>query len=178
MSRSKTWLIGGTLWLSLVGVIIAVALMPATTHTPVTLPNYDYPTSHVIVFFGFPTCNGACPMTLSYLSKLQQDWHDPKIKMPQVLFINIDKDSTAYASMEYAQAYNASFIGHMPSAKEFSQYKSDFGLNIQRLKNDISHMARSYLVKREQESWMVIKAYNPNEFTLSQLKTDLQNLEP
>ena len=178
MPKKKTWLIGSVLWFALIGLIAAVALMPATTHKEVRMPHYDYPSSHVIVFFGFPSCGGACPLTLSYLSNLEQEWDYRSMKMPQVIFINIDKDSTQYASMEYAKAYNSKFIGHMPSVSEFAQYKSDFGLNIQRLKNDISHMARSYLVQKEQGSWMVIKSYNPNEFTLAQLKTDIQNLEP
>lgn len=178
MSKTKIWLIGATLWSALVGVIIAVALLPATTNKMVTLPDYDYPTPYVIVFFGFPTCNGACPMTLGYLAKLTQEWDRAHGEMPQVLFINIDKDSTQYASMEYAKAYDQHFIGHMPSEKEFIRYKSDFGLNIHKLKNDITHMARSYLVKQEQGAWTIKKAYNPTEYTLKQLKLDLQNLEP
>jgi cytochrome oxidase Cu insertion factor (SCO1/SenC/PrrC family) len=178
MSKTKIWLLGSTLWFSLVGAIIAIVLLPASTNKVVTLPNYDYPTSHVIVFFGFPTCNGACPMTLGYLAKLTQQWNSEQGEMPQVLFINIDKDSTQYASMEYAKAYNQHFIGHMPSDEEFAQYKSDFGLNIHKLKNDITHMARSYLLKKEQGEWTIKKAYNPTEYTLKQLKLDLQNVEP
>ncbi|MGX9416040.1 SCO family protein [Vibrio sp. WJH972] len=178
MAKTKMWLIGSSLWLVLVGVIAAVALLPATLNQKVRLPNTDIPDPYAIVFFGFPSCSGACPLTLSYLSQLEQNWDKDEVKMPQVIFINIDKDSTQYASMEYAQAYNSEFIGHMPSEKEFAQYKADFGLNIHKLKDDITHMARSYLLKREQDEWSIIRAYNPNEYTLAQLSSDLQKLEP
>lgn len=178
MNKYGKWALGLLLWSILVIVIFATALMPATTNQDVDMPELDYGSSYVIVFFGFPSCNSACPTTLSFLSRLTYDWKHDSIAMPPVLFINIDEESTSFASMEYAKAYNPNFLGYMPSEKEFSRFKDQFGLNIHKLKNDISHMARSYLVHHSQDKWTIIKAYNPGGFTLSQLESDLLQLEP
>lgn len=178
MSKLGKWMLGLGLWTVLVVVIFATALMPASVNKDVDMPELDYGSPYVIVFFGFPSCSDACPATLSYLSRMTYDWEHDTVAMPPVLFVNIDEDSTSYASMEYARMYNPNFIGYMPSKEEFSRFKDQFGLNIHKLKNDISHMARSYLVQQTQDGWTIIKAYNPSEFTLAQLESDLLTLEP
>jgi cytochrome oxidase Cu insertion factor (SCO1/SenC/PrrC family) len=162
---------GVFLWLALVGAILIVPVLPLSADKQVQgafLEQLKQP--QAIVFFGFQHCDEICPLTLATLANLTESLGDKQQKL-QVVFVDIDKNSSQTAASHFASQFHPDFIGFHPNPKQLQQLIADFGLNFTQLDSQIRHQGRIYLIDQKQPSqWYLTKALNPNTFTVSTLK--------
>lgn len=166
INKTKVF-IGIGLWIGMVAVILGVSSIPLTSHKVVFLP-FESENEKAIVFFGFPTCHDICPTTLMTLNKLTIELAKHGTS-PDVVFVNIDRDGSPEESDRYAKNFNEEFVGYFPTLEELSRMEQDFGLNFRQQGENISHMGRTYLVERSAGQWILVKTFNPSDYSLKQL---------
>ena len=128
---------------------------------------------YAFIFFGFRGCGDVCPTTLSTLNLLIEQVQSTNVLPPAVLFIDIDSNSNQEAAQAYVQLFNPDFLALHPDKIQLKQFSDDFSLNFNQINDQISHMGRTYLLKKNEQSWYLINTYNPNTFSLSQLTSDI-----
>lgn len=128
---------------------------------------------NALIFFGFEKCGDLCPETMLELKKFS-DKHNESDNFPQIVFIDIDKDSNQKNAERYAKMFNEKFVGYFPSNEEFEKLKMFFGLNIQQSGELISHVGRVYLLERIDHRWWIRKAYSPKGISIEKLGVDLK----
>ncbi len=146
--------------------IILIGTMPIVSNKTVAgdfLSNNS--ASKAIVFFGFPGCSDICPLTLATISQTIQQLQT----QPQVIFVDIDPNSSPSLSQQYAQQFHPSFVGHHISMTNSEKMKSQFGLNISQHGELIKHQGRTYVLEQREGRWQIVKAYNPNTFSVQAL---------
>ena len=169
----KKVVLGCVLWSLLVLTIIGSVLLPIQADRVVSLHNIEPQKNSALVFFGFPTCSGSCPVTMAYLTDMIQTWPNDGTDSPDVIFINIDLDSNEQATQEYAQSFHSSFYGYQPTYKQLKQFTADFGLNIKKIQDDISHKARTYYIEKQGSQWRLKQVFNPERLEYAQLSNAL-----
>jgi cytochrome oxidase Cu insertion factor (SCO1/SenC/PrrC family) len=169
-------LAGGSLWAVLVAFIFYVPFMPLTLEKKVDVPFLDNKGNKAaLVFFGFHSCSDVCPLMLSQISRLlrtevdMDDW-------PQVIFVDIDMGSNSALASAYAKQFHPSFIGHHVTTEELSQLTIMFGLNVKQESDRITHLGKTYLLHYVNDNWTLIKAYNPESFSVEGLHKALLKL--
>jgi len=127
-----------------------------------------------LVFFGFRGCSNVCPMTLSKLSQLINSQKNSSL-WPQVIFVDIDANSSSAQASVFAKQFHTSFVGLHISTEELTSISGKFGLNIKQQNNNISHLGKTYLLKRKTNEWKLVKIYNPNSLSIKSLQSELFN---
>lgn len=111
-------------------------------------------------------------MTLTILGQLF-DLQQNTSLWPQVIFVDIDTNSSASDASSFAKQFHPSFIGlHIPY-DELSEVSGKFGLNIKQEGNQITHLGKTYLLRRKADEWSLVKIYNPNSFSVETLQKEL-----
>lgn len=164
--------LGIAIWVGLVATIVGFNLVPLQSNKTVDLPFFQSDKNQALVFFGFPSCESVCPMTMTHISQMIKQIPN-EADRPEVLFINIKLDDSNGSSQQYANYFGKNFIGYQPSEKELNHLTSEFGLNIQRQGSNISHKGRTYLLNRHDDRWVLVKSFNPSEYSLELLNRDL-----
>ena len=144
---SKTKLMGGLLiWALIVAIIFIIPLTPLMSNKAIDAPFLSQKgPNKAIVFFGYSACGDACPTTMMMLSNTLKSIDSNKI-WPSVIFVDIDKNSNAQQASDYAQQFNARFMGFFPSEQALNKLKDYFGLNFQQTGSLISHRGRTYIL--------------------------------
>jgi len=170
--KSKN-LTGLGLWLLLITFIFFIPFIPSNPNQDLDISFLDNNGNrNALVFFGFRGCSNICPVTLSVLSNLLKSQQDASY-WPQVVFVDIDATSSSIEASHYAKKFHPSFIGlHIPQEK-ITNVSSQFGLNIKQQNGQILHIGKTYFLHRETDSWTLVKAYNPNSFSVATLKSEL-----
>jgi len=173
--KSKN-LMGLSLWLILIAFIFFIPFIPSNPNQDLDISFLDNNgNKNALVFFGFRGCSNICPVTLSILSRLLKSQQDTSY-WPQVVFVDIDATSSSVEASDYAKKFHPSFIGlHIPSEK-ITAVSSQFGLNIKQQDGQILHIGKTYLLHRKADSWTLVKAYNPNSFSVNTLRNELFNI--
>ena len=172
--RMKTkMLFGVSIWLSIFVVIMSFSYVPLASHKEISLPFLHSEKEKALIFFGFPACADVCPTTLYHLSRILKDI-SPLEEKPEVVFIDINPHDTKEVAQNYASYFNSEFIGYKPDEKELNRLIREFGLNIKRLGPDISHQGKTYLLEKQQNTWVLTKTFNPSEFTLDLLRSEFR----
>jgi len=174
--ETSKWLMGMGLWLILIAFIFSIPFIPSNPNKDLDVTFLDnHGNKNALVFFGFRGCSDICPTTLSVLSQLLNSQQNPSL-WPQVVFVDIDATSNSAQASDYAKQYHPSFVGlHIPEEK-ISKISSQFGLNIKQQDNQILHIGKTYLLRRETDIWTLVKTYNPNGFSVTTLKNELFNV--
>ncbi len=165
--------IGLFLWFVLLIFIFYIPFMPLALDKELKVSFLDqYGNENALVFFGFRGCSNVCPMTLSILSKLINSQKDSSL-WPQVVFIDIDANSDSAQASDFAKQFHTSFVGLHVSPEELTNIAGKFGLNIKQQNNNISHLGKTYLIRRKVNDWKLVKIYNPNSFSIKSLQNEL-----
>jgi len=169
--------IGLALWLLLIAVILSIPFMSLTLDKELNVSFLNHEGNDTaLVFFGFRGCSDICPMTLSIFRQLF-DTPTNISKLPQVFFVDIDTQSNANEALNFAKKFHSSFIGLHISSKELIEFSGKFGLNIKQQGNKISHLGKTYLLRRKENEWRLLKVYNPNSFSVQTLKKELFHVD-
>jgi len=165
--------IGLFLWFVLLIFIFYIPFMPLALDKELKVSFLDqYGNENALVFFGFRGCSNVCPMTLSILSQLINSQKDSSL-WPQVVFIDIDANSDSAQASDFAKQFHTSFVGLHVSPEELTNIAGKFGLNIKQQNNNISHLGKTYLIRRKVNDWKLVKIYNPNSFSIKSLQNEL-----
>lgn len=165
--------IGLFLWFVLLIFIFYIPFMPLALDKELKVSFLDQSgNENALVFFGFRGCSNVCPMTLSILSKLINSQKDSSL-WPQVVFIDIDANSDSAQASDFAKQFHTSFVGLHVSPEELTNIAGKFGLNIKQQNNNISHLGKTYLIRRKVNDWKLVKIYNPNSFSIKSLQNEL-----
>ncbi|MGK0372487.1 MAG: protein SCO1/2 [Glaciecola sp.] len=174
LSKDKKGIaIGITLWLILIVFIFYVPLIPLTSDKQLDPPFLnENGTNSAVVFFGFRGCSNVCPMTLSILQRLLNSQQN-EAYWPQIIFVDIDIDSSSALASDFAKKFHPSFVGYHTSPEELLQLSAKLGLNIQQQSSQIMHLGKTYLLHRKSNGWRLIKTYNPESFSAETLQKEL-----
>jgi len=165
--------IGFFLWFVLLIFIFYIPFMPLALDKELKVSFLDQSgNENALVFFGFRGCSNVCPMTLSILSQLINSQKDSSL-WPQVVFIDIDANSDSAQASDFAKQFHTSFVGLHASPEELTNIAGKFGLNIKQQNNNISHLGKTYLIRRKVNDWKLVKIYNPNSFSIKSLQNEL-----
>ncbi|WP_125779214.1 SCO family protein [Pseudoalteromonas rubra] len=157
----------------LLGIIFGLPFVPLESNRTVEAPFLERSGSDkAVVFFGFSHCGGVCPTTLLILKSLL-DNTTRQSQWPQVVFVDIDENSSTQQAQAHARSYHNAFSGVHAKAESLAQLSRDFGLNIQQDGEQIKHQGRTYLLARSQQQWRIVKAYNPETFDFKTLQDEL-----
>ena len=163
----------------LIGFVLVIPLIPLSVEKKIPEPVFAKldPTQlsanqlspeHALVFFGFRGCSDICPTTLMVLADLLNNEPLP-VNWPQVIFVDVGKDSNAVMADRYAKQFHKNFIGVYPSAAELATLSGLFGLNIREVGNQIIHQGRTYLLQKRDNNWWLTTSYNPDNFSVETL---------
>jgi len=166
-------LTGIVLWLTLLIFIFSIPLIPLILDKEVDVPFLDKNGNEsALVFIGFRGCSDVCPMTLSMFKQLY-DSQNNSLYWPQVVFLDIDDHSSSIQASNFAKQFHPSFVGlHIPS-EQLNKISTQFGLNIKQQGNQIIHLGKTYLLRRKENNWRVVKVYSPNYLTVEKLQNEL-----
>ncbi len=172
LSKSKV-VLSLFLWGLLIGFILLLPWIPLTVEKEISASFLDDITSSkAIVFFGFQGCDSTCPTTLMVLANLLEG--ETKLaENPQVIFIDVDSNSSGDAADSFAKMFHQSFIGYHPTKNELNTLIAQFGLNVKQKGSQISHQGRTYQLQKEGEKWLLTKVYNPDTFSAETLVVNL-----
>jgi len=161
------------MWLALIAFIFAIPFIPLTLNEELDVSFLDQKGNEsALVFFGFQGCSDVCPMTLSTLRQLI-DSQQNSSQWPQVVFVDIDVNSNSLAASNFAKQFHSSFVGlHMPF-EQLTDISAQFGLNIKQKENQILHLGKTYLLRRKNKVWSLVKIYNPNSISVKTLQNEL-----
>jgi len=176
VKKKSKGLIGLGLWFVLIIFIFYIPFMPLAVDKELKVTFLDHSgNENALVFFGFRGCSDVCPMTLSILSQLINSQKNSSL-WPQVIFVDIDAHSDSAQAHEFAKQFHNSFVGlHIPP-EELTNLSGKFGLNIKQQSNNISHLGKTYLLRRQSNDWRLVKIYNPNSFSVETLRNELFNI--
>lgn len=168
---------GLTLWLALIFFIFAMPFVPLSLDKKMDVSFLQHVDSeNALVFFGFQGCSNVCPVTLSTLSQLLTIQEDTS-KWPQVIFVDIDIHSDTQQASKFAKQFHPSFIGMHLAPQEITKISAKFGLNIKQKNSQISHLGKTYLLRRIAKDWRLVKIYNAKNLSINNLNNQLFNLE-
>lgn len=92
----------------------------------------------VLMFFGYTHCPDYCPITLSKLTKIQQEISEPK--KPIIVFITVDPErDTSDVLNQYIQKFNGNIIALTGSKKEIEEITKKLGIYV-RIEKHGSHI--------------------------------------
>jgi len=174
--KSSKALTGFGLWFILLIFIFYIPFMPLALDKELNVSFLDqYGNENALVFFGFRGCSDICPMTLSILRQLIDSQQNTS-QWPQVIFVDIDATSDSAQASIFAKQFHPSFVGLHISPEELTNIAGKFGLNIKQQNNKISHVGKTYLLRRKIGDWSLVKIYNPNSFSVKTLRYELFNI--
>ena len=132
----------------------------------------------VIVTFGFTSCPDVCPTTLQTLAETVKQL-GPDADAVQVLMITVDpaRDTQEIMS-QYTAAFDARFIGLVPSEEALKQVAEQF--KVFYVRNEprrrgyytVDHTAASYVFDRRGR----VRLYVPHEMSIGDRISDLRRL--
>lgn len=161
----KQILIGAVLWLVLIFFVLAIPYLPYDSKRQVSVSFLDDSAGdQAYVFFGFAGCADVCPTSLAILRNIMQQSKETGT-VPQVAFVDIDKNSNASLAESYAGQFHPNFIGFYPDHQQRKQLVADFGLNIKQKDSNIQHSGRTFLLRKEAGKWWIIKTFNPQSIS-------------
>ncbi len=165
-------LIGISLWLMLMIFIFSLSFVPLALDKQVNVFFLDNSgNEHALVFFGFRGCSNVCPMTLLTMKQFLDSQKSTE-QWPQIIFIDVDVSSDTKQASEFAKQFHSSFVGlHLPPEK-LKNISTLFGLNIKQQNSHISHLGKTYLLRREVNRWALVKVYTPNSLSVEALKNE------
>lgn len=164
---------GVFLWLILLAFVIYIPLMPLITDKSINASFLDSAKSDkALIFFGFPSCGDVCPLTLATFANALKAEDNQRL-WPDIIFVNIDATSSMEETSAYAKLFHPHFTGHFPESKELDALAMEFGLNVKQFAEQILHLGKTYLVERQGDQWRLVKAYNPETFSVDALQNDL-----
>lgn len=177
MNIKQVW--GLFLLFLLIGFMLAIPLIPLSVEKkiPLAVSAKLVPTpllanrlniEHAIIFFGFHGCSDICPTTLMLLADLLNSEALPG-NWPQVIFVDVDKDSNSVMADRYAKQFHKDFIGIYPNVAELDTLSGLFDLNIKEVGNQIIHQGRTYLLQKRDNNWWLTTSYNPDSFSVETL---------
>ncbi|BDX04758.1 SCO family protein [Planctobacterium marinum] len=168
-------LLGFGLWFMLLGIIFVIPLASLDTNKPLTVDVFSaLQQDRAIVFFGFTSCGDVCPASLIILRRWRTAADESlSDDLPAIVFIDIDKNSSAADADQYAKSFDERFIGLHADAHTLSQLSADFGLNLTQSGDNIQHQGRTYIIEKRAQRWTLTTAVNPQGLTEEWLQQEL-----
>jgi len=115
-----------------------------------------------IVFFGYPSCNSACPTALATLSDVYNTYSSLVRKSDLAfLFVNLIPNATLDSSKNFVNEFNKSIVVLPLTKPEMSKAQTTFGLKYSSVQDDgqLFHKGFIYLLKKENETWRIKYVY-------------------
>ncbi len=166
-------LFGLALWLVLLLFIFSIPFMPLVLDKELDVSFLDENgNKQALVFFGFRGCSDVCPMTLSILKQLF-DSQENSSQWPQVIFVDIDAHSNTTQAEKFAKQFHSSFVGLHVLPENITELSDKFGLKIKQRNEQISHLGKTYLLRRIADDWRLVKIFNPNSFSVETMQNEL-----
>lgn len=175
-TRKESKLKGLFLWLILLIFIFSVPFIPLVLDKELNVGFLEQQgNDNALVFFGFTGCKNVCPLTMAKLRQLLDSQQNSAL-WPQVLFVDIDENSTTEQAAKFAQQFHPAFAGLHIESEQLKKMSAMFGLNIKQQKDQIVHMGKTYLLQRKAQQWRLVKVYNANSFSVKTLQKELFNV--
>ncbi|MEJ2045841.1 MAG: SCO family protein [Reinekea sp.] len=164
---------GVFLFLLAISLTFIIPTISLSINKPVDVPFLaDTDAKNALVFFGFPGCGDICPTSLLTLRDVSFATSANHISLA-VVFVDIDRNSSSAQADNYAKQFHPEFIGVKPSSTEMQQFNADFGLNFQQVGDKIEHRGRTYLLRKLEQQWYLVKSYNPGQFDSEMIEKEL-----
>ncbi len=164
---------GAFLLLLVISLTFIIPTLSLSSSKPVDVPFLaDTDAKNALVFFGFPSCSDICPASLAALRNASFATGDNH-NVLAVVFVDIDRNSSPGQAADYAKQFHPKFMGVKPSSTEMQKLSADFGLNFQQVGDKIEHRGRTYLLKKLEQQWYLVKSYNPGQFDSKMIEREL-----
>jgi len=132
-----------------------------------------------IIFFGYPSCNSACPVALATLSDVYNRYSPLMDKNPlTLLFINLIPSSTVQSSKNFVNQFNKNIDVLSLTEPEMSQAQTVFGLKYSDIQEDgqLFHKGYTYLLKRDDDIWRIKYVYVNGAPMVDEVYSDILTL--
>ena len=122
---------------------------------------------HMLLYFGYPGCDSACPTTLTTLSQVYNSY-TAKSDQAQlsIIFVNLIPTTTLSASQAYASTFHPNIKAVQFDPTEMQQAKTLFHLKFTDLKPDgqLFHRGYTYLLGKDKDQqgeqrWRIKEVY-------------------
>jgi len=174
-AKNSKKILGLSLWLVLIVFIVSIPLVPMSIDKGVSVPFLDTRgSSSALVFFGFRGCSDICPTTLIKLRELT-NLQKNTAERTQVFFVDIDAHSDAEQASSYASQFHLSFVGLHFDPLQLSKISYQFGLNIKVNNEQIYHSGKTYLLRRVDDDWRLLKSYSAKVLSIADLQHELMS---
>ncbi|MGF1719070.1 SCO family protein [Vibrio kyushuensis] len=171
LKGNKHIVVGSLLFLALVSFVFALPFIPQST-SKLIKPSFleSIETQHALVFFGFQGCSDACPTALAKLSHLKNTQGSTDA---QLVFVDIDTNSSQQRAEAFAKTFHHSFIAYHLDNETQSGIDNLFGLKHDQTGAQITHQGKTYLLTKKNQEWLVSKVYNPKSFSINDIRREL-----
>lgn len=89
----------------------------------------DFEGQLTVLFFGFTACPDVCPDTLARLRQARAQLPPAQAEQVQVVFISVDPErDTPRRAMDYARAFDPSFVGLTGSPEQIAAVAAGYGI--------------------------------------------------
>jgi len=171
--KNSKRVLGISLWLVLIAFIVSVPLVPMSIDKGLSAPFLDSSgSSSALVFFGFRGCSDICPTTMVKLRELANLQKSAAVRT-QVFFVDIDAHSDTEQASNYASQFHPSFVGLHFEPLQLSKISYQFGLNIKANNAKIYHLGKTYLLRRVDGDWRLLKSYSAKVLSVAELQHEL-----
>ncbi len=159
--------LAGAVLLSLAaGFLVGLPLVSADVRTDVALPleqrlDIDPQAEALLLFAGFPGCQGACPAALHQLANIQDETNRTLGSgRLNVIFVNLHLDTGDPAAQRYARAFHPQFLGVTATSDERGELHrllaQSGNTNVTALSR---HPANVYLYRRAPAGWSLTRVF-------------------
>ena len=140
----------------------ALPFLPARGASGLNLPFLDAADRDVVVAFaGYPGCSTVCPTSLALMADAHRRLEVPQGRKPELLFINVQRDSRHDSTMAYARAFHQDFRGHTVTSRDADVIYRSLAL-ASYADDDASAGAHSgfiYIFVRDTAGWRIEHVY-------------------
>lgn len=135
----------------------------------------DFKGKTVVMYFGFASCPDVCPMALSYLNGVLNDF--PQKDQVQVVFVSVDyKRDTPESVAKYAKFFNKEFVGATGSKEaieavtdKYNVYYKFIEMKDSEMGYTVDHSSKFFILDAEGEVRKVVGSEEDPEVFRRQL---------
>ncbi|MFT5164642.1 MAG: cytochrome oxidase Cu insertion factor (SCO1/SenC/PrrC family) [Alteromonadaceae bacterium] len=148
-------------------IALSIPLLPLKMDRRIDWLPLDTIASHyALLYFGYPGCDSACPITLSTLTHVYHQYTDDLPNASQsnlsIVFVNLIDNAPHEQSQRYASNFHPDFIALAFTRDEMIQAKNLFGLKFSPHQEDgqLFHKGSTYLLQKTIQGWRLKRVYS------------------
>jgi len=158
--KSKIKTISGFLLIAVVIVfILLIPLLPVKMDRAIDIASInDVKSDYALLYFGYPGCDSACPITLSVFNQAYSDYPKDSLgKSLSVLFVDLLPNSSWEKADQYVKGFNPDFTALALTSEEMSAATLQFGLKFGEpdIDGQLNHKGYTYLLHKQADIWKI-----------------------